>query len=263
MTLKKHIYNWKWWLLGTVIFLAVVQILFNLPAPCRWLEAVWEAGDLISLVGTLILGYIAMKQANEANESADAANKISNRLMDLEFERYKLENRPFVMVADWRAENLQLNQIFNPDKLYIQIARYDEKGPILGLSLFIQNTTNAPLSVEFKDGCTEEYEFMYSTTNQPKQKLMVQPFDIQEMVFYAAEDEIRKLKGKTLKMNFILENRFTERYQESFKIIVASIDNLAELPPSRWFCSLFVQEFEIGKFKKDETGKIVLVMEDL
>ena len=88
--MKKYFYDWRLWLIGTIIFLVSVQVLFTIPAPCKWLDAVWEAGDLISLVGTLILGYIAMKQASEANERAEAANKISQRLMDLEFERYKL-----------------------------------------------------------------------------------------------------------------------------------------------------------------------------
>lgn len=261
--MKKHFYNWKPWLIGTIIFLVAVQVLFTIPAPCKWLDAVWEAGDLISLVGTLILGYIAIKQTGEANERAKDANKISQRLMDLEFQRYKLESRPFVMVADWKAENLETNQINNPEKLYIQIDTFSEQEPILGFSLFLQNTTNAPLSIEFKEGHIGEQRLMYSVTNQPKRKLMIQPLDTQEMVFYASENSILSFKGKRLNMSFILENRFAERYQESFKIIVVRIDSPDEPPARRWYCDFYIQEFQIGKFAKDEEGNIILVMEEL
>lgn len=261
--MKKHFYDWRLWLIGTVIFLVAIQVLFTIPAPCKWLDAVWEAGDLISLVGTLILGYIAVKQTGEANERAEDANKISQRLMDLEFERYKLESRPFVMVADWKAETLQVHQIYNPEKLYIQIDTYNDQEPILGFSLFLQNTTNAPLSVEFNEGHIGEHKFMYSVTNQPKHKLMIQPLGTQEIVFYASECSILKFKGKSINMSFILENRFAERYQESFKIIVTGIDNLAAPPDKRWYCGFFIQEFQIGKFSKDEKGNIILVMEEL
>lgn len=257
-----RINNWKYWLIGTIVFLIAVHILFNIHPPYKWLEAVWSAGDLITLVGTLVLGYIAIKQTNEANERTEAANEISRRLMDLEFERYKLENRPFVMVSDWNAENLLLDQIYTPKEIYIQIGSFDECRPILGLSLSFQNTTNAPLSIEYNDGYIGEHKLMHSATNQPKQKLMLQPFDIKKMIFYASEETILQFKGKTLNMDFILENRFAERYKESFSIIVARIDDLAGLPPKKWFCSLFVQNYQIGKFKRNENGEIVLVAED-
>lgn len=64
---------------------------------------------------------------------------------------------------------------------------------------------------------------MHSVTNQPKQKLMLQSFDIKEIIFNASEETILQFKGKALNMDFISENRFTERYKESFSIIVAFI----------------------------------------
>lgn len=83
MTLK-----WWFWIIVTTIFLTVVQILFRIEAPCKWLDAVWEAGDLISLVGTLVLGYVAMLQTKRANDMAEDANKTSRKLIELQEAEY-------------------------------------------------------------------------------------------------------------------------------------------------------------------------------
>lgn len=68
------------WICMIIIFLVGVQILFSIPAPCKWLEAVWDAGDLISFVGTISLGIVAVYQTKKANE-------ISFRLLQIEEER--------------------------------------------------------------------------------------------------------------------------------------------------------------------------------
>lgn len=63
-----------------VIFLIGVQVLFSIPAPCKWLEAVWGAGDFISFIGTISLGLVAIYQTKNANE-------ISFRLLQIEEDR--------------------------------------------------------------------------------------------------------------------------------------------------------------------------------
>lgn len=68
------------WICIIVIFLFVIQILFSIPAPCKWLEPVWEAGNFISFVGTVSLGLVTVYQTNKANE-------ISFRLLQIEEER--------------------------------------------------------------------------------------------------------------------------------------------------------------------------------
>ena len=86
--IEKHIIKWWFWIIATIIFLTIVQILFRIEAPCKWLDAVWEAGDLISLIGTLILGYVAMLQTKRANDMADDANKTSRKLIELQEAEY-------------------------------------------------------------------------------------------------------------------------------------------------------------------------------
>lgn len=68
------------WICIIIIFLLVVQILFSVPAPNKWLEAAWGAGDFISFVGTVSLGLVAVYQTKKANE-------ISFRLLQIEEER--------------------------------------------------------------------------------------------------------------------------------------------------------------------------------
>lgn len=68
------------WICTVVFFLVGVQVLFSIPAPCKWLDAVWEAGDLMSFVGTISLGIVAVYQTRKANE-------ISFRLLQIEEER--------------------------------------------------------------------------------------------------------------------------------------------------------------------------------
>lgn len=63
-----------------VIFLIGVQVLFSIPAPCKWLDVVWDAGDFISFVGTISLGLVAIYQTKNANE-------VSFRLLQIEEDR--------------------------------------------------------------------------------------------------------------------------------------------------------------------------------
>lgn len=92
---QKNAKNWKFWFWASFLFLAIVQILFTIPAPIPVLDAAWEAGDFISFVGTIILGYIAMRQtqrankmAEDANNVAQAANETSRKLIQLQEEEY-------------------------------------------------------------------------------------------------------------------------------------------------------------------------------
>lgn len=63
--LKKWFKKWKWiviWAIASVIFAIVIQFLFSNPAPCDFLDAKWEAGDILSYVSTVALGLLAMWQ---------------------------------------------------------------------------------------------------------------------------------------------------------------------------------------------------------
>lgn len=249
--------KWWVWLIGCIIFLSIVQILFSIPAPCKFLEAVWSAGDFITFVGTVVLGCVAVSQTQRANE-------MSEKLMDIENNRYKLEIRPFVMVTDYKAYELYNNQLlFAPDKLYIQIGEHKDSEMALGIGLRIQNTTESYLTVEYCGGYAEQLEWSNSATNQPNRKLRLLAGKSAEMVFYASPEYMQELIGKFITVEFILENRFAERYKESFQIIITTLSNKCVHKEGQWYLDCAIQTFKIGKFRKLEDGKTILQMEDI
>lgn len=75
--MKKLISKWWFWLIISCIFLLLVHIAYKLPAPCYWLEYTISAGELISFLGTVVLGFVAVYQTRQANA-------ISNKLLDKE-----------------------------------------------------------------------------------------------------------------------------------------------------------------------------------
>lgn len=96
--------KWWVWVLATAVLLMVIQFLFQVHPKYKWLEAVWNPGDLLAFLGTVVLGYIAVyqtKKANDmteqANQIAEQANKTSARLMDLQ----EAEYIPIITITDF------------------------------------------------------------------------------------------------------------------------------------------------------------------
>ena len=79
---KKPFEKWWCWLLASAMFLAFVQVLFTIEAPNKWLEAKWDAGDLISFAGTIVLGFIAISQTQYAN-------KMNQKLLEMQYNEYR------------------------------------------------------------------------------------------------------------------------------------------------------------------------------
>lgn len=63
----------------SLLFLLIVQILFSIPAPYQWLDAVWDAGDFIIYIGTIGLGILVYEQ-NQQN------NKHHKELLEQDFQ---------------------------------------------------------------------------------------------------------------------------------------------------------------------------------
>ncbi len=248
--------QWFIWLIVSITFLGFTQLLFSISAPCKYLEAVWEAGDLISFVGTMVLGFVAINQTQQAN-------KMSERLMDIESNRYMLEIRPFVMVTDWKSYELNADKlIFNPDKLYICIEEHNNDETAIGIGLQLQNTTDSFLTVEYCDGYSEKVKWLNSASNQPNRKLRMLAGENREIIFYANSDFMKSLQGNSITIEFILENRFAERYKESFNLIITASSNECIHKQGEWYCGIAIQNYKIGKFAKDSNGNITLKMEE-
>lgn len=90
------------WIVASISFAIIIHILFSIEADTKYLEARWSAGDLLSYIGTVTLGFLALwqnKKMQENNDKTQArlekisihANEISiiNRIVEYQAERIR------------------------------------------------------------------------------------------------------------------------------------------------------------------------------
>ena len=139
-------------ILCSLLPLIIVHILFKWNSGIAFLVAEWSAGELLGYIGTLlsfwgtiILGWLALQASNKANE-------LSRRVIELEQDHYRLEMRPFVLVSNWKAYEVDSRELVNdPKKKFIQIGSH--KGEkVLGLSIELTNTTESVITVQYNCG---------------------------------------------------------------------------------------------------------------
>lgn len=81
-TKQSHFWENRWickWILLVVVFTVVVHTLFSFTGP-EWLQAKWDAGDLLSYVGTVSLGLLAVWQNKRFKEENDKAQERLEKL---------------------------------------------------------------------------------------------------------------------------------------------------------------------------------------
>ncbi len=236
-----------------IVFLIVVQVLFSLPASSELFRAKWEAGDLLAFVGTMALGLITVQQTWKANA-------MSQRLMDLEENRCKLETRPFIMAEDWAAEPGDPEKILHPNEkniAYVNVIASQDPLDNLCVKLRVVNTTQAFETVSY-DGAAyarkkQELPWIHSYTNVTNPKLRLQPGEGGDFVFWGARLELEdSIKNEFIRFRFLLENRFGERYQENFEALAILRERHGEGEAP--FLSLAVQDYRIGRFVKKGSG---------
>ena len=237
--MKKVFNKWWIWLIASVLFLLIIQVLFTLQAPYKWMEATWEAGDLISFVGTMVLGYIAIHQTEQAN-------LMSKKLMDIEENQYKIDIQPFVVVIDWRVYEFEHTQmLMNADnKRYVCIGAYGD-GETFGLALRLLNTTSSYVTVEYFRGITERNSWDNICVNQMNRKIYIKPNDSEEIILYASANFIRSLENKKSTISFILENRFGQRYKETFELYIIYLNSDYVSKKNEMRCSAIIQNYKI------------------
>lgn len=272
-----------------LLFLLGTQILFSIPAPVSWLAAVWDAGDLISFVGTITLGIIAIGQTDHANkvndrlmqitehesavndhlmQIAEHESTINNRLMQLEENRYKLEIRPFIMIDDWSVSAKTIYELaYSQEKhsVFVGVGRGDGQCDQLCLCIRVTNTTQSYVSVEY-NGITyaesnEKLNWELSYLNTTNQKLALSAGCSGNFTFWGKYDRvIDPVKCKKIKFSFILENRFGERYQEDIVSTILIMENPQGQMP---YFRVHTLKYQIGKFVPTSDGKAELIWEEI
>lgn len=66
-----------------ILPMLLIHLFFKIKSNCYWIQAEWEAGevlgyfgDILSLIGTVVLGYIAIAQTEKANQLNEELVKI-------------------------------------------------------------------------------------------------------------------------------------------------------------------------------------------
>ena len=68
-------------------------------------------GNYISAIGTIILGWIAIKQTEQANKISDNANRINERVAELEIARHIEEHDPVILIEWVKLHDFSYNKI--------------------------------------------------------------------------------------------------------------------------------------------------------
>lgn len=117
-------------ILAVIILLPIIVIhfLFKITTGCYWIQADWQSGDVLgyfgdvlSFIGTILLGYVAIIQAEKANQLSNELLKIEkNRIkpcLDVSAQLYKiyLEEDMYNKLAAIESENIESLKI---DLLY-------------------------------------------------------------------------------------------------------------------------------------------------
>lgn len=260
---KKKIVVWT--LIGFFTPLIVVHLLFKWYSGVDFLVAEWNAGDLLgyigtalTFVGTIILSVLALQASNKANA-------LSEKVIEMEKDRYRLELRPFVLVSNWEAFEIDAKTLVDdPKEKYIQIGLY-KSGKALGLALDLTNTTQSCITVQYSRGTVRNPELCWgnAAVNQENLKMTLAPGETDKFIFYAPPEFMEKQISQRVTVELTLENRFSKRYKETFVIIITSLSDKVSQIPGKWHCHLFAQEYTIGRLEKDENGDPICICEEL
>lgn len=228
---KRILGKWYFWAIASVVFLVGVQVAFVIPAPNKWFDAAWEAGEFISFVGTIILGYVAMRQTQYANKMAEDANAVakdanetSRKLIQLQEEEYI----PVVAVSSFAGMskfNIEGERTpFQAEMVAVQL-RDENNNVSVGYSLAILAEGS---NIEEKTNCRAyEIHFVYSG------HFVVSSFIIKSITFKSKDFEktypISKAtpislcdKEKLTLQVFLLSNEdFMKKDTEAYKYIAA------------------------------------------
>ena len=229
------------------------------------IEQVGSADAWIGFAGAGMSGVITMLVLYFTLKPSIKANELSEKLMEMEEDRYKLEMRPFAFVSNWTAFEIpQKELIDDPNEKYIQIGEY-QKGNALGIALELTNTTQSCIAVSYSCGQSQNgsNKWGYAAVNQENLKMTLPSGEKDRFVFYASPEFMTKQLHDRITVELSLENRFAERYKETFELIITSLANNVSSTPGKWHCHLFVQNYTIWRSKIKESGKIEWVKETL
>lgn len=201
--------------------------------------------------------------AKQANDMAKQANDMTNQLLKIEKDNYKLQIRPFILITKYDIKKYTQAEILNSkEKLFIEVGHWDSISNINGISLTITNTTESFLTFKYNGVETIDSDVKWLNCNSGKSalhigKISLLPGESKDIVLLAEDDFLLKHHGKSVRLVFILENRFVNVYKETtkmlFKYITKSKNDIEG--------SFLFQDIHI--YRKDKEGENIWVEEEL
>ena len=194
------------------------------------------------------LARLSIQASQQANELTQRANEMSERVMKLEEEQFKMEIRPFFLVTDWEVCKAVPAEFEDKHRTiaYQVRAGKDRTADRVALILELTNTTQSYEIVRYSNATSSSGERWGLCVNDRNSiSLGVPAGESRKFCFYADESFFSDIEGKTIKFEFILENRFDERYKESVDLVVVRFNW------ERKECNINPQGYKIQAFTED------------
>lgn len=236
-----------------IIFLALaiigVPIVINeLYLQNKGYMTVWEGADVLSFygaalgsVGTIVLGIIAWKQ--------------NERLLKLEETKYTLETQPFVMLVDWEMVRSKDPE---PKSKKVLVAIGDPNNSDVLFSIGLSNTTNAFLTAEYikveavDQSKKKSWEKGY--IGSTSRKIILPANEKGQICFWGKYEDFKEMvdQGK-LKFSFLLENRFGDRYIESFEASITLFSHEYAPGCMSYMAKIWANKYHVEKYEDTES----------
>lgn len=209
-----------------------------------------EGESMITVIGVAASTLLAIAALWQSH----TANKINERLMDLEVSRDQQAVAPFVLIGDGKAGVLSETQAINSSKtimIYIGGEPFQsESGHLMYYALVIDfmNTTDHPLRLHFESMVSQDHEvkWAHSVSGNGMYGTLIMPGASGKILFYGDQEKFKNPNGYNMKL--ILENRFTERYRETATIYIMGYK--VDGKNSKNYVHLISQAYHVEKIQK-------------
>ena len=192
------------------------------------------------------LAKLSLQATQQANELTKQANEMSERVMKLEEEQFKMEIRPFFLVADWEVCKGIPAEFEDKHRTIAYQVGSTEADNRVALILELTNTTQSYEIVRYSNATSSNGKrWGLCVSDRNGISLGIPAGESRKFCFYSDESFFADIEGKTVSFEFVLENRFDERYKESFDLFVMRFNW------ERKDCNINPQGYEIQAFTED------------
>lgn len=204
--------------------------------------------NCIVAIPTIIIAIVAIWQTKESNE-------ISERLLELEQDRQRLDLRPAFVIEHWDApmRNFETTSIL-PEDLCIQIGKYSH-GIAWGLRLTLLNISSGYETIIFNSAVAKDGAFTWknSMSMATTRKIGLAPLEKKDIYFYADEEAFKSQLGKAIILDFYVKNRLGDTYKEQMEVYIMSMTDETPHREGEAYLYLEVQNYNVEFIEKNQT----------